>query len=384
MEFTVEKSALLSVALLAEKGVPKGASSLPVLTSILLNADKGTGRVMARGTDLDLGVKASCDANVASSGSVCVNAKLFTSIIKALSDGAVSVRLDDKKSTVTVESGASTFDVQSISANEFPKEISFTESDELSIDAESFVTGMKRILPASSNDPSRPILCGVNLKSPEKGVLRAAATDSYRLAVVDIPIEGIQISNDKGVTIHSKTLLELVGAIKDEDQIGVIITDTVVRFRIGDVVFSTRLIEGDYPGYEKLMATDNNYEAHLPADIADTLKRVQVVSDSKASTPAKLEFIDGELSVSCSRMDVGNADETIPATFVNHTDETDGERLGVDEPFTVGVNIKYALDGVNAFGGTDITMRISSGLKPILITGEEDTGLQYVLMPVRL
>lgn len=398
MKFTAEKSELFEVIQNAERGVPTGTPSLPVLSCLYLSADDTSNKITFRGTDLSFGVRAEGTARVEDSGSVCVNARLFSSVVKSLEAGAVEVELSSDKRKLTVSGGASHFELLTIAANEYPAGETFDESQEFSIDASILTKALRKVVGATSNDGSRPVLNGVHIiVDKENDTLSFAATDSYRLSVVKLSGLTSNFTDDIEVTIPSKTLDELVRFIdSDVDKVGVVLTDKLVQFRVGSKRLSTRLIEGKYPAYETLMNVAAKYTVVVdPEALIGTLKRVQVMNDASAVVPARFDFgVEGAgAKVSCSKTDIGAADERIDVTLTPVTDdeETDGINESLHDEvsedtivFSIGFNPKYMSEGLSVFAGNEVTMHIDNPLKPVLLTSASVPELRYILMPVKL
>jgi DNA polymerase-3 subunit beta len=385
MKFTVEKSDLLKSAKNVERGVPSGVAPLPVLHCIRMDLDDSANVLTLKGTDLSFGVETKLKVRATSGGSICVNAKLFTQIVNSLGDGAVTVEVVDNNKKMKISSGRSNFEMRTVAVNEYPAGQKFNEDDEFSVDSKSFLNGISKVVSAASSDQSRQVLCGVNVTArTEEDTVSFAATDSYRLAVVDVAGLGASFGADTQVTIPSKALDELVRSVDPGKNatISVTISSTAAQFRVGDTTFFTRLIEGTYPTYEKLLSVEEKYTAKLDTEeMIGTLKRVQIMNDASAVIPARFDFSDSELRVSCSKTDVGVADERLD---VHLTPLEEGDEGDTVEDFSIGFNPKYMVDGLNAFGGEDVVLHINNELKPVLVTSEKVPDLRYILMPVRL
>jgi DNA polymerase-3 subunit beta len=385
MKFTVEKSDLLKSAKNVERGVPSGVAPLPVLHCIRMDLDDSANVLTLKGTDLSFGVETKLKVRATSGGSICVNAKLFTQIVNSLGDGAITVEVVDNNKKMKISSGRSNFEMRTVAVNEYPAGQKFNEDDEFSVDSKSFLNGISKVVSAASSDQSRQVLCGVNVTArTEDDTVSFAATDSYRLAVVDVAGLGASFGADTQVTIPSKALDELVRSVDPGKNatISVTISSTAAQFRVGDTTFFTRLIEGTYPTYEKLLSVEEKYTAKLDTEeMIGTLKRVQIMNDASAVIPARFDFSDSELRVSCSKTDVGVADERLD---VHLTPLEEGDEGDTVEDFSIGFNPKYMVDGLNAFGGEDVVLHINNELKPVLVTSEKVPDLRYILMPVRL
>lgn len=362
MKFRCERDVLTEALTSASRGV-NNRPSLPVLTGLLLELQGGLLRVT--GSDLDLTISVAIPVDTEREGVTVANAKLITDIVRSLDPGAVMFSVDDDEASVTA--GRSAFSVRTIAATEFPN-LPEPSGAAVSVDAQAFAAAARQVVTAASRDQDRPILGGVQMESESDG-LRLVATDSYRLAVRDLP--GVIIFDEaQSVLVPAEALRNLTQLIADEAEMRLRIGERDVTFELGDTRVMTRLIEGQFPNYRSLIphAHPNKMTVERGPFI-EAVKRVKsVVRDT--ATPIRLVMKADGLDLSATTQDYGAGFEQLDAKY----EGTDLE---------VAFNPQFLIDGAEAAGGEEITIETIDNLKPALLTSSESPEYRYVLMPVR-
>jgi DNA polymerase-3 subunit beta len=194
-----------------------------------------------------------------------------------------------------------------------------------------------------------------------------AATDSYRLSVKETPLEGSTTELEAIVPARALTELSRVAAGMDEVDLGVL--ENQVVFRAGDVTLTTRRIDGQFPNYKQLLPETFEHVVTLPrTELLEIVRRVSVMA--QRNSPLRLRFAEGELRVSAQTQDVGEATETLPASW-------DGEAM------EIGFNAEFLREGIESVTTDDVQLKLISPLRPGLIQGEGDE-FSYLIMPIRL
>jgi DNA polymerase-3 subunit beta len=216
----------------------------------------------------------------------------------------------------------------------------------------------------------RPVLTGV-LVSASGQEMTMVATDSYRLAVKRTELEA-PIGGELEANIPAKALRELgrlIGAGGVED-VAVSLLPNQALFRAGAVLLNTRLIDGQFPNFRQLLPESYEHDVRLPrSEFLDVTRRVSQLAQRNA--PLRLAFSSGELKVSASTPDVGDAEETMPAAF-------DGETL------EIGFNPEFLRDGIESVEGDEVMLRLISPLRPGLLQPVDNEDFRYLVMPIRL
>ncbi len=316
-------------------------------------------------TDRELTITMDLTVAGQSDGKAVVTARLICDVVGALDSGAVNVKVEDGK--IYIDSDRSTFSLQTMDVENFPK-LTAIENEPVVLETERFLTALRQVVKASSADESRPVLNGVLLSAEEQG-LRLVTTDSYRLALCDIP--GLELLNsDQNVLIPSRSLQEVIRLFEDDKQISLRFNDREASFDIGPVTVTTRLIEGEFPSYRGLIPTNQPNQLTVNREnLIHAVRRVRLMAQD--STPIRLDMSSAGLELSATTQDVGEAREQLDAAF-------EGEDL------TVAFNPEYLLDGAEVAYGEEIILKTVDSLKPAVIQTAESEGFLYLLMPIRI
>lgn len=338
-------------------------SSLPVLQGLLCEASEG--RLAVTGTDLEVTVRSEMAAEVEEWGKVVVPGRLFTQAVRRMPPGMVTLRAkDEAELEISGENPQPVYTLRQLN-EDFPK-VSMTGSAGTEVEGEGLTEAIKQVAPAASTDLGRAVLTGVLLEStPER--LRMVATDSYRLAMRDLPAIGLAATG----LLPARGLRELpntVGASKVK-----------LSFSSREGMFSStagtlrlRMIEGNFPKYETLLPSQYPNQFICEREpLLETIRRMELVAEDHY--PIRLVITDGGAEVNVIRQDVGRA-----------TDYVDGEFEGESKSLTVAFNPRYLSDGVVATGADKVRLRIIDGMKPSVIDDPERDEFLYLLMPVNV
>lgn len=364
---------VLADALSAAGRAVASRGALPVLSGVRL--ELAGDQLTLTGSDLELTVSVRVTVSGLADGVAVVPSRLLSDIVRALEPGAVELETTDDAARIA--SGRSEFSLKPLPAEEFPR-VPPVEGDEVRFDSDALVGALRQVLPAASTDDNRPILTGVLLAAanPDEGAegLRLVATDSYRLAVVDLP--GVSVlSSGKSVLVPSRALSELSKALGDGGQITLRLGERDASFAsVGDgsagVVLTTRLIEGEYPNYRGLIPA--NQPNLLTVDreaLIEALRRVKLLA--RDATPVRLQMSADGLELRAVTQDVGEGTESLDARY-------QGEEL------TVAFNPDYLLAGIEAAGGDQVSLATIDSLKPAVVRNPTSDDFLYLLMPVRV
>jgi DNA polymerase-3 subunit beta len=201
--------------------------------------------------------------------------------------------------------------------------------------------------------------------------LRMVATDSYRLSVketaLDAPLQGSLEAN-----VPARALQELarIAQAAPNESLAVSVGQNQVVFELGDIVLSSRLIDGQFPNYRQLLPESVEHELRLDsAEIVEVVRRVSLLAQKNA--PLRLAFSEGELTVSAQTPDVGEASESLPVPFSG-------------EPVEIGFNPEFLRDGLESVETDQLVLKLISPLRPGLIESPEAGEFVYLIMPIRL
>ncbi len=363
MKFRCERNVLMEGLGISGRATAGRGGSLPVLSG--LRAELEGDRLTLTGSDLDMTISVDVEVAGEDDGVAVLPARLTSDIIKALEPGAVSVDVDGDE--VQITSGRSEFSVRLIPADEFPK-LSAPSDEGVTLSAESLADALRQVVSAASADDSRPILTGVLLAAEDEG-LRLVATDSYRLAVRDLPKTSV-LGDDQTVLVPSRALGELNRVLEDTAELTLRLGERDASFEVGQVRLTTRLIEGEFPNYRGLIPS--SYPNRLTIgrnQLLEAVRRVRLMA--REATPIRLAMKPDGLDLIAVTQDVGQAHESLEAKY-------EGSEL------TVAFNPEYLIDGIEVTSGDEVSLETVDALKPALIRGTENEDFLYLLMPVRV
>ncbi|HEX4903306.1 MAG TPA: DNA polymerase III subunit beta [Acidimicrobiales bacterium] len=366
MKLRCERDVLAEALATAGRAVAS-RGALPVLSGVRL--ELAGDRLTVTGSDLELTITVELTVAGLADGVAVVPSRLVNDIVKALEPGAVELETGDDEARIA--SGRSEFSLRTLPADEFPR-VATVEGDEVRFEADALVGALRQVLPAASGDDNRPILTGVLLAAEERG-LRLVATDSYRLAVRDLP--GVSVLSSGGhVLVPSRALAELSRSLGDGGELTLRLGERDASFAsrsdTGGIVLTTRLIEGDYPNYQGLIPQNQPNRLTVAREpLMEALRRVKLLA--RDATPVRLLMSADGLELKAVTQDVGEGSESLDAAY-------EGEEL------TVAFNPDYLLAGVEAASGEEITLSTMDSLKPAVVRTPASDDYLYLLMPVRV
>ncbi|MBL4907213.1 MAG: DNA polymerase III subunit beta [Sneathiella sp.] len=372
MKITIERSTLLS-SLNHVQSVVERRNTIPILSNILLIADNGMLGLTA--TDLDLAINEQVAAEVITPGSITVPAHLLYDIVRKLPDGSqVELEYSSEDGRISIRAGRSQFALACLPKDDFP----IMETGELPHRFSLTAAELKRLIDktrfAISTEETRYYLNGVYLHAAENEgipVLRAVATDGHRLARVETPIPA-DAENMPGVIIPRKAVNEIRKLIDDTDgDISISLSDNKICFSFGGSVLTSKLIDGTFPDYERVIPSGNDKVLELDGkSFAQAVDRVSTVSTEK-SRAIKLTLTDNSVTLSATGSESGSATEELTASYSSGDLE-------------IGFNSKYLLDITNQIEGENARFVLADAQSPTIVKDGTDDGALYVLMPMRV
>ena len=363
MKFIVSKSAFSS-GLQTVQNVVGIRSTIPVLSNVLLTADKG--KLSLTTTDLDISIRCRIDANVAKMGSTTLPARRLSSIVRELPDSDISLEVDDRN-IGTVKCNSSFFKIIGISPEEFP---SFPKTEGKychHIDQGIFKEMLIKTSYAASVDETRHILTGV-LLSFKSNKLITVATDGRRLALVEYEMD-FPKEAEQDVILPSKVATELLHSLGDDGEMKLYVKENQVVFEFSDTTIVSKLIEGTYPNYKQVIPSQCDERVAIEREsLLTALKRVSLLTTDK-SNATKLTFGKNRLTIRTNTPDVGEARETIPIKYTG-------------KEVSVVFNPEYMMDPLKNLSNDEIYIEFTDDVSPGVI--KCDIPFVYVLMPMRL
>jgi DNA polymerase-3 subunit beta len=363
LRITVSKDDLASRLAIVARGVSTRTAVL-VLGGIQLRA--AAGRLHLAATDMEVSLRTELECTVEGEGSVVVPGRLLLDISRTLPDSDVTIEHKPEEAVVIVTSGTANYRLHTYSAEDFPRLPEVEGSSLHTVDRDALIETVARVGRSASRDESRPVLTGILVRF-EPGKIVMAATDSYRLAVKETPVEGTL--PDLEAIIPARALQELarIAAGTDELQLG--LQENHVVFGTDGTWLTTRRIDGQFPNYRQLLPEQFDHELVLPREeLLEVVRRVSLMA--QRNSPLRLRFADGELTVSAVTQDVGEARESLPAPYTG-------------EAMEIGFNAEFLRDGLESVADDSIKFKLISPLRPAVLEGDSDDYV-YLIMPIRL
>lgn len=372
MRVTLERSNLLK-SLNHVHRVVERRNTIPILSNVLLQAEGD--KLALKATDLDLEVNEATIAMTEQAGATTVPAHLLYDIVRKLPDGAeVMLATSPDGNSMSVVSGRSSFKLQCLPQSDFPELTAGSFTHTFGIEAQALKRLIDRTQFAISTEETRYYLNGIYLHAIESDgalKLRAVATDGHRLARAELEApagaEGMP-----GIIIPRKTVAELQKLVDVPDLIvSVELSDAKIRFTIGSIVLTSKLIDGTFPDYQRVIPSGNDKKLTIDRQsFASAVDRVSTIS-SERGRAVKLAITDGQLTLTVNNPDSGSATDELVADYDA-------------DPIEIGFNSKYLLDITSQLSGTEAVFMLQDAGSPTLVRDTGDADVLYVLMPMRV
>ncbi len=364
MKLSVARSELLDALSVVGKGM-SARSTLPILSGILVSASDS--QLQLQATDLEISVRRTCAALVEDEGTAVVPGRLLTEIVRNLPEAAVTVETEGDVAHVRCQH--SSFTIRTLSAADFPKFPEVVLEKTVSLPSEVIGSVVKRVSRSVSRDETRATLTGI-LVLVEGPALKMVSTDSYRLAISEVVLEG-EPPESLQVVVPGKALDEVTRMMSDSQEMTVGVTENQVVFEFGETTFVTRRIEGNFPNYKQIIPKDSTTAIEIPTDeLIAAVKRVSLLALHNSPIKLGVNAEDQTLSLSAMTQDVGDASEDLMVKVEGSNTE-------------IAFNHSFLMDGLSSAGVETIRLEIKDRDKPGLIRSVSEDGFLYVLMPVR-
>ena len=323
MKFRCERDTLVEALGAAGRAVANRGGALPVLAGV--RAQLTGNRLKLTGSDLELTIEVELDVAGERDGVAVLPSKLASDLVRSLGDPRVEVSIEGDEASITA--GRFESSLRLLPADEFPR-LAMPAEDAVTLVAKDFAAALHQVVPAASTDDARPILTGVFLAAEGDG-LRLVATDSYRLAVRDLP--GITVLREgQSVLVPSRALRELERLLGSAEEITLRLGEREAAFEVGGARLTTRLIEGEFPNYRGLIPASHPNRLTVGREaLVEAVRRVKLMA-REPNTPVRLAMSADGLELVAITQDVGQAHEQLDAGY-------EGEEL------TVAFNPDYLL-----------------------------------------
>ncbi|MEP9376271.1 DNA polymerase III subunit beta [Aquabacter sp. CN5-332] len=374
MKVIVERAELLK-SLSHVHRVVERRNTIPILANVLMRA--GANGLELKATDLDLEVVETMPAEVSQPGATTVPAHVLYDIVRKLPEGAqVQLEAGGDRGSLLVRASRARFTLQTLPEADFPDLAAGEFSHSFKLKASEFRRLVDKTQFAISTEETRYYLNGIYLHVAEssglgKSALRAVATDGHRLAQAELEApEGA--AGLPGVIVPRKTVAEVQKLLEDKDaEVTVSLSPTKVRVAVGAIVLTSKLIDGTFPDYGRVIPQANDKTLMVDrADFAAAVDRVSTVS-SERGRAVKLSLSDGKLVLSVTNPDSGSATEELEVDYAA-------------EPLDIGFNSRYLLDITSQLEGDTAELKLADPGSPTLVRDSTKTDALYVLMPMRV
>ncbi len=362
MKLTVTQENLSS-ALSTVSRVASTRSSLPILSNVLLKTKQN--QLIVTATNLDIAVTETIGAKIDQKGSITVPARLMQDFIGSLPSGNLELEVAENKLTITADRFNST--INGMSADEFPSMPVIDKGTTMEFTASEIRQTLQQVLFTAPTNDGRPVLTGVNIHS-DTDKMYVAATDSYRLGQKSLKKKG----EDTSVLVPAASLQELMRSLKDDTESVVVSFDEQqARFSVGGIEIITRLVEGQYPDYMKLIPSSFTTTAIMSRKDLNEITKVSSLFAREAAGSVTLT-VDGaaqEVSIRSIASQVG--------------ENTAQAAAQIEGDATITMNSRYILDALQAYEGDTIKLNINGKLDPCVLTNPEDDSYIHLIMPVK-
>jgi len=365
VEITVKRETLLRALQMMQGVVESRSSAMPILQNILIETE-GKKKFRVLGTNLDISLKGTFEAEVGKAGKVTLNARRIFDIVRELPEADVKMA-EEQGQWVRVTCERSNFRLPGLSSADFPSLPESKGAEAHKLPAKTLGEMIRKTMFAISQDETRYTYNGVYMET-EDGKLRLVATDGHRLALIERPCP---VKLGRGVIVHKKALGELVKLLQgSEEEVGVALTQNHVIFQAEGAELSARLIDGEFPKYRQVIPKHDGTPIHADREaLVRALRRVSLLSNE--TRMVKFIFQAGQLTLTTNGSEAGEAEEVLESDY-------SGEKL------EIGFNSRYCLDVLGILDESRVRFELKDSLSPGIITPEGGEGYIYVVMPMRV
>lgn len=340
-------------------------NTMPILSHFLLDTEEQKAFIYA--TDLQLAIKEPVEATILRPGKMCIPAKKLLDLVREL-EGDITLDSEDGQWVKGI-SGKSRFRLACLPYSEFPAWPGIDTEEEIVFRSDDLIDLIERTIYSAGEADTRYTLNGLLFHIKPGGTINVVGTDGHRLALITKET-GHNIKEEKRLIIPRKAASEIGKFVDGVESISVKIGKNHVLFKIAETDFLVRLIEGTYPNYEQVLPKNEKVLRLKREDFLKTLKRVSIMSREK-SNAVKMDISDGQLVISSSNPDLGEARDEIEVEY-------SGESL------EIGFNARYIIDSLSVMKGDIVSFSLHDQLSPTLLMEEGEENYKCVIMPMRL
>ncbi|MDH4944878.1 DNA polymerase III subunit beta [Sulfurimonas sp. C5] len=353
MKITISKSILENILIHAGPFLEKKDTS-QITSHVFLNASNN--QLTLKATDYEIGFLVTInDINIEQEGSITSNGKKFLDIVRILKDG--NINLEVRNGMLHIEQGSSKFKLPTFSHEDFPEFPTYENKSRISIESHTLIESLKKITPAIDTNNPKFELNGA-LIDIQNDSINFASTDTRRLAVVNITNSS---DNQLSIIIPKKAIVEIQKLFFDNIELYYDQTNLIIHSN--QYTFFTKLINGKFPEYSRIIPKETKYNLVLPkANMIDSIKQITTIS-----TDVKITFSSNGITFESLSDDNIEAKTEISIS------------TGFSEPFSIAINSRYLLDFLNSINSSEFTMKLNEGNLPFILS---DENFITVVMPI--
>lgn len=353
----------LNKALTSVSRIANSRNTLPILANVLIKTVDN--RVCVAATNLNIAISHYIGSKVKNKGGITVPARLTQEFISSIPPGVIDVNLEENKLHIKTDQYNST--INGAPADDFPVMPKIENGTTWNINGKTLKNALGQVVSAASNDEARPVLTGIYFFTSE-GSLYLAATDSYRLAEKKVA----KLKKDVKLLVPVSSAQELLRLIGDyTEDIEVKHDDQQVLFRMGDIELVTRLIEGEYPDYQKLIPAKFATSAKLDKSDFISITKVSSLFAKESAGSVTMEVNEDEKQIGI---------RSIASQLGENTATAKAEAKGSG---SITLNSRYILDALNVIEGNSTSVSFNGKLEPCVIKSDEDPDYTHVIMPLK-
>jgi DNA polymerase-3 subunit beta len=377
MKFLIQKDYLVQGVQDVMKAI-SSRTTIPILTGVKITASEEG--VTLTGSDSDISIESFIPleengnqiVEVEQTGSIVLQARFFSEIVKKLPQDSVEIEIINQLQTV-IRSGKAEFNLNGIDAEEYPQLPVVSEEHVFSIPADLLKHMIRQTVFAVSSSETRPILTGVNWKI-ENNELQCIATDSHRLAFRKALIDAADTVPIANVVIPGKSLNELSKILDDTtDKVEIVMTEQQILFKVKNILFFSRLLDGNYPDTSRLIPTESKTDIYLNGkDFLQAIDRASLLAREGRNNVVRFSALEnGLVEISSDSPEIGKVTEELQSEKIN------GEEL------KISFSAKFMMDALKAIDGSEMKISFTGAMRPFFIQPVNDDKNLQLILPVR-
>ena len=371
MKFKISRSIFFKT-LSHLQGIVDKKNSLPILSNILIEAKEN--KLTLSSTDMDISIIEKIDCNVLEEGATTISSQILYDIVRKLDENSEIEIISNNGKLLTLRASGSRFSLACLPKEDYPIIDQDNSGTSISINSKILFKLIDKTKFAISNEETRYFLNGLyfNINREDKlNVVTLVGTDGHRLAKFSYNLE-TDIDEISGVIIPKKTIYELSKLLSEiDDDVEILISSNKIIFFIGNIVFISKLIDGSFPDYKRVIPQNNNNILKINREILlSAVDRVSTIANDK-SPVIKFKLLKNILNLNTVNNESSTASEDLKINY-------DGEEV------EIGFNSKYIMDIVNNLEDEEISINLKDNTSPIIALENSNTNLVYVLMPMRV